>query len=129
MPYVKKCKWQSWISLRKGYKSVSITHTPYVRCFWAGSLYLTNGIVMPIHCTHISTKIIEVEAPEGLQGSKMVKLELKAIHEGKMATLKILCDPQLDIFNEHNKHYIKLTYHTISDKDIEFIREFADAHG
>ena len=107
---------------------MSISHSPYVRCFWTGSLYLTNGTVMPIHCTHISTKMIEVEAPEGLQGSKMVKLELKAIHEGRTATLKILCDPQLDVFNEHNKHYIKLTYHTISDKDLIFIREFADYH-
>jgi len=107
---------------------VSISRTPYVRCFWTGSLYLTNGVVMPIHCTHISTEMIEVEAPEGLQGSKMVKLELKAIHEGKTATIKILCDPQLDIFNEHNKHYIKLIYHTISDKDSAFIKEFADYH-
>ncbi|ETX11335.1 hypothetical protein MUS1_11085 [Marinomonas ushuaiensis DSM 15871] len=107
---------------------MSITHAPYVRCFWTGSLYLTNGVVMPIHCTHISTKKIEIEAPEGLQGSKMVKLELKAIHEGNIATIKILCDPQVDIFNENNKHYIKLSFHTIADKDVDFIKAFADAH-
>ncbi|MFT2097777.1 hypothetical protein ACMUMQ_05405 [Marinomonas sp. 2405UD66-6] len=107
---------------------MSITHSPYVRCFWTGSLYLTNGIVMPIHCTHISTKKIEIEAPNGLQGSKMVKLELNAIHEGKVAKIKILCDPLADIFNEHDKHYIKLAFHTISDKDVSFIKEFADAH-
>ncbi len=83
---------------------------------------------MPIHCTHISTQKIEVEAPGGLQGSKMVKLELKAIHEGKTATIVALCDPELDVFNEHNKHYIKLSYHTISNKDVEFIKVFADAH-
>ncbi len=109
-------------------KPMSISHSPYVRCFWTGSLYLTNGVVMPIHCTHISTQMIEVEAPDGLQGSKLVKLELKAIHEGKTATIKALCDPQLDVFNEHNKHYIKFTYHTISNKDVSFIKEFVDAH-
>lgn len=105
-----------------------ISHSPYVRCFWTGSLYLTNGKMMPMHCTHISTKMIEVETPEGLQGSKMVKLEIKAIHEGETTTIKILCDPQLDVFNEHNKHYIKLAYHTISEKDLAFIKAFADFH-
>ncbi|NVK73889.1 MAG: hypothetical protein HWE24_10435 [Oceanospirillaceae bacterium] len=107
---------------------MSISSSPYVRCFWTGSLYLTNGVTMPIHCTHISTEMIEIEAPDGLQGSKIVKLELKAIHEGKTATLKILCDPKLDVFNEHNKHYIRLSYHTISSKDRAFIKAFADAH-
>ncbi|WP_394179838.1 hypothetical protein [Marinomonas posidonica] len=107
---------------------MSITQSPYVRCFWTGSLYLTNGKVMPIHCTHISTKMIEVEAPTGLEGSKMVKLELKAMHEGERKLIKVLCDPDLDIFNEHNKHYIKLKYHTISDKDVAFIRDFVEAH-
>jgi predicted solute-binding protein len=72
--------------------------------------------------------MLEVEAPDGLHGSKLVKVELKAIHEGKTATIKALCDPQLDVFNEHNKHYFKLVYHTISDKDLAFIKEFADAH-
>ncbi|MBR7889555.1 hypothetical protein J9B83_11440 [Marinomonas sp. A79] len=91
-------------------------------------MYLTNGMVMPIHCTHISTQMIEVEAPAGLQGSKMVKIELNAIHEGKTATIKALCDPILDVFNEHNKHYIKLNYHTISNKDVAFIDTFTKAH-
>nr|WP_264193982.1 hypothetical protein [Marinomonas algarum] len=104
------------------------SHVPYVRCFWTGSLYLTNGVVMPIHCTHISTKMLEVEAAAGLQGSKMVKIELNAIHEGKTALIKALCDPTLDVFNEHNKHYIKLNYHTISDKDVAFINTFVEAH-
>lgn len=107
---------------------MSISHIPYVRCFWAGTLYLTNGLVMPIHCTHISEKIVEVEAPEGLQGSKIVKLELKAIHEGKLSTIKTLCNPQLDIINEHDQHYLKLAFHTITDKDTSFIKEFAEAH-
>lgn len=105
-----------------------VTQPPYVRCFWTGTLYLTNGTSMPIHCTHISTRMIEIEAPNGLQGSKLVKLELKAIHDGIPATIKILCDPQSDIFNEHNNHYIKLTYHSISDKDRNFIKAFAEAH-
>lgn len=104
------------------------SHPPYVRCFWTGSLYLTNGSVMPIHCTHISTQMIEVEAPTGLQGSKMVKIELNAIHEGNTATIKALCDPVLDVFNEHNKHYIKLNYHTISNQDVHFIDVFVKAH-
>ena len=101
---------------------------PYVRCFWSGTLYLTNGLVMPIHCTHISSQAIEVEAPSGLQGSKMVKLELNAIHEGKTARLKILGDPVMDVFNEHNKHYIKLSFHTISEQDLSFIKTFIAAH-
>ncbi|MBJ7537366.1 hypothetical protein [Marinomonas transparens] len=100
----------------------------YVRCFWSGSLYLTNGIVMPIHCKHISTKMIEVEAPSGLQGSKLVKLELKAIHEGRTAFIKILCDPSLDILNEHDKHTIRLKFHTIIEKDINFIKAFIAGH-
>lgn len=101
---------------------------PYVRCFWTGTLYLTNGKTMPIHCTHISVTHIEVEAPSGLEGSKMVKLELNATHEGKSALIKALGDPTLDVFNEHNKHYIKLNFHTISDKDIDFIKDFVKAH-
>ena len=101
---------------------------PYVRCFWVGTLYLTNGTKMPIHCTHISITHIEVEAPFGLQGSKMVKLELNAIHEGKTSLIKILGDPALDVFNEHDKHYIKLNFHSISDRDVHFIKEFVDAH-
>lgn len=101
---------------------------PYVRCFWTGTLYLTNGKQMPIHCTHISTHSIEVEAPTGLEGSKLVKLELEAIHDGKTALIKILGDPSLDVFNEHDKHYIKLEFHTISDGDVKFIKAFVDAH-
>ncbi|MEL0614724.1 hypothetical protein [Marinomonas arenicola] len=100
----------------------------YVRCFWSGTLYLTNGLAMPIHCTHISAQTIEVEAPSGLQGSKMVKLELNAIHEGNTALVKILGDPILDVFNEHNKHYIKLQFHSISEKDLNFIKIFIAAH-
>lgn len=100
----------------------------YVRCFWTGSLYLTNGTVMSIHCKHISTQMIEVEADNGLQGSKLLKLELKAIHEGKTATIVALCDPILDVFNEHNKHYIRMSYHTISKKDVAFIQAFTDSH-
>jgi hypothetical protein len=101
---------------------------PYVRCFWSGDLYLTNGVVMPIRCTHISSQTIEVDAPLGLQGSKMVKLELNAIHEGKTARLKCLADPLMDVFNEHNKHYIKLRFHTISEQDLSFIKTFVAAH-
>ena len=44
-------------------------------------MYLTNGQVTDIHCTHISHDIVEVESPIGPQGSKKVKLELNAIHE------------------------------------------------
>lgn len=62
---------------------------------------------MPIHCTHISTKSVEVEALDGLHGSKMVKLELNAMHDGKMALIKILCVPKVDILNEKNKHSIR----------------------
>jgi hypothetical protein len=83
---------------------------------------------MPLHCLHISTKTIEVETPSGLQGSKMVKLELSAIHEGRTAKIKILCDPILDIFNGHNSHNIKLGFHTIADKDVAFIKEFVTYH-
>ncbi|MGO3346071.1 MAG: hypothetical protein ACTIM4_12470 [Marinomonas sp.] len=101
---------------------------PYIRCFWAGTLYLTNGTKMPIHCTHISTQSIEVESPLGLQGSKMVKLELEGINEGNTSHLKILGYPTLDVFNEHNKHYIKLDFHTISDDDVSFIKAFIETH-
>jgi hypothetical protein len=83
---------------------------------------------MPVHCTHISTKSIEVEAPEGLHGSKIVKLELSAMHEGKIAKIKILCAPMADILNERNKHFIRMNFHSITEKDIGFIKTFADAH-
>ncbi|TYL47421.1 hypothetical protein [Marinomonas sp. IMCC 4694] len=105
-----------------------ITDPHYVRCFWKGSLFLTNGVVMSVHCTHISTEMVEVEADGGLQGSKLLKLELKAIHEGNTTTIVALCDPILDVFNEHNKHYIKMSYHTISKKDVAFIQAFTESH-
>lgn len=105
---------------------MSITHFPYVRCFWTGSMHLTNGVVMPIQCRRISVKKVELEAESGLQGSKLVKLELKAIHNGRTAHIKMLCDPLLDLFNDHNKHSIKLGFHTISDKDAHFIKAFVD---
>ncbi|BFM51352.1 hypothetical protein [Marinomonas sp. THO17] len=107
---------------------MSTTQSPYVRCYWTGSLFLINGKVMPIHCTNISTKMIEVEAPSGIEGSKMVKLELKAMHEGRRKLIKVLCDPELDILNEHNKHYLKFKFHTIAKSDVEFIKQYVDYH-
>lgn len=102
--------------------------SPYIRCFWAGTLYLINGMKMPIHCTHISSEQVEVEAPEGSQGSKLVKLELNAIHEGQAALIKVICTPVMDVFNEHNKHYIRLDFKKIATKDREFINTFIEAH-
>ncbi|SBS36688.1 hypothetical protein MSP8886_03807 [Marinomonas spartinae] len=99
---------------------------PYIRCFWSGRLYLTNGMVMSVHCTHISSQQIEVEAPYGSQGSKLVKLELNAIHEGKTALIKALCKPLVDVLNEHNKHYIRLSFHKISSKDLTYIKTFIE---
>ncbi|RDL43478.1 hypothetical protein DN730_14170 [Marinomonas piezotolerans] len=104
------------------------THHPYVRCFWIGTMYLTNGTKMRVHCTHISHDLIEVEAPLGLQGSKKVKLELEASHESARSLIKIICYPSFDVLNEHDKHYIKMSIHTISDKDREFIDKFVKAH-
>ncbi|WP_067098136.1 hypothetical protein [Marinomonas atlantica] len=104
-------------------------HTsPYVRCFWTGTLYLTNGKSTAIHCTHISHNLVEVESPFGLMGSKKVKLELNAIHEGKQATIKAICIPSADILNEHDKHYIQMQFHSIAEKERAFIDTFVKAH-
>ncbi len=100
----------------------------YVRCFWIGRMQLMNGAYLPIHCTHISNKYIEVEAPQGISGSKKVKLELDAIHEGNTRSIKAICAADLDVLNEHDKHYIKLHFERISDEDVRFIEQFVEAH-
>lgn len=102
--------------------------SPYVRCFWTGKLFLTNGQVSDIHCTHISHDLVEVESPIALQGSKKVKLELNAIHEGKQMQIKAICIPSADILNEHDKHYIKMKFGTISEAERDFIDQFVKAH-
>lgn len=107
---------------------MSLTHFPYVRCFWTGLMHLTNGVVMPIQCRRISERRVEVEAEGGLQGSKLVKIELRAIHDGNTHHIKMLCDPKLDLFNDHNKHSIKLGFHTIAAKDASFIKGFVEAY-
>ncbi|MBM6551770.1 hypothetical protein [Marinomonas ostreistagni] len=91
-------------------------------------MYLTNGQSMAIHCTHISHDQIEVEAPYGLQGSKKVKLELHGNNDGKQQLIKAICTPSADILNEHDQHYIKLNFGTISQKERDFIDEFVKAH-
>lgn len=91
-------------------------------------MYLTNGKSSAIHCTHISHNQVEVESPISLMGSKKVKLELNAIHEGKQATIKAICIPSADILNEHDKHYIKMQFHSISESERAFIDEFVKAH-
>lgn len=91
-------------------------------------MYLTNGQVTPIHCTHISHDVVEVESPIALQGSKKVKLELDANHEGKLLQIKTICIPSADILNEHDKHYIKMSFHTISESERDFIDRFVKAH-
>lgn len=101
---------------------------PYVRCFWTGTMYLTNGQSMSIHCTHISHDQIEVEAPYGLQGSKKVKLELHGNNNGKQQLIKAICTPSADILNEHDQHYIKLNFGTISQAERDFIDEFVKVH-
>ncbi|MFD1382367.1 hypothetical protein ACFQ45_03265 [Rhodanobacter aciditrophus] len=101
---------------------------PYVRCFWAGTLFLTNGKSMAVHCTHISRERVEVEAPGGLQGSTKVKLELQASNNGKQKLIKAICLPSLDVLNEHDKHYIKMIFHNIAEEDKVFIDQFVKAH-
>jgi hypothetical protein len=100
----------------------------YVRCFWVGRMQLINGTFIPVHCTHISNKFLEVEAPQSIFGSKKVKLELDASHEGRMKKIKAICAADLDVLNEHDKHYIKLHFERIADEDIQFIEEFVEAH-
>lgn len=91
-------------------------------------MYLTNGQSMPIHCTHISHNQIEVEAPFGLQGSQKVKIELQAINENDKTLIKAICLPSIDILNEHDKHYIKMSFHSISQQDRDFIDHFIKVH-
>ncbi|MBJ7550038.1 hypothetical protein [Marinomonas ostreistagni] len=91
-------------------------------------MFLTNGQVTNIHCTHISHDQVEVESPIGLQGSKKVKLELDAMHEGKRLHIKAICIPSADILNEHDKHYVKMSFHTISEQERAFIDKFVKAH-
>jgi hypothetical protein len=57
-----------------------------------------------------------------------MKLELNAMHEGKIVKIKILCTPTADILNEKNKHFIRMNFHSIAEKDIGFIKTFAEAH-
>ncbi|MCC4276053.1 hypothetical protein [Marinomonas communis] len=110
-------------------KNVVKQHSsPYVRCFWTGKMFLTNGQVADIHCTHISHDLIEVESPIGLQGSKKVKLELNAMQEGKRLLIKAICIPSADILNEHDKHYVKMSFHRISEQERTFIDKFVKAH-
>ncbi|SBS28577.1 hypothetical protein MAQ5080_01138 [Marinomonas aquimarina] len=91
-------------------------------------MFLTNGQITDIHCTHISHDLVEIESPIGLQGSKKVKLELNAIHEGKQILIKTICLPSADILNEHDKHYIKMSFGTISAAERDFIDKFVKAH-
>ncbi|GAB3481955.1 hypothetical protein [Marinomonas epiphytica] len=107
---------------------MSISKNPYVRCFWPGALHLIDGTIMPVRCTHISKTMTEIEAPSGLHASKLVFLELNASHRGANSLLKILCDPLDDIINEHDQHYIRLSFHTISDQDALFIEHFIHDH-
>ncbi|ADZ92150.1 hypothetical protein Marme_2928 [Marinomonas mediterranea MMB-1] len=100
----------------------------YVRCFWAGKMFLTNGHTTNVHCTHISSTQVEIESPIALEGSRKVKLELNAMHEGKLAQLKAICDPISVVLNEHDLHYIKLSFHNINQKDQGFIEDFVQAH-
>lgn len=102
--------------------------SPYIRCFWSGTLYLTNGQSMPVHCTHISHSTVEVEAPYGLQGSKKVKLELHAFNESEQLLIKAICIPHIDVLNEHDKHYIKMSFHTITQNEHDFIDRYVKAH-
>lgn len=104
------------------------SQSPYVRCFWAGTLFLTNGKSTTVHCTHISRDLVEVEAPIGLQGSTKVKLELQANNNGVSKLIKAICIPSLDVLNEHDKHYIKMSFHNIAEADKEFIDKFVKAH-
>lgn len=100
----------------------------YVRCFWVGQMQLINGTRLPVHCTHISNKFLEVEAPQSIFGSKKVKLELDGSHDGKSKKIKAICSADLDVLNEHDKHYIKLHFERISEDDIHFIEQFVEAH-
>lgn len=99
-----------------------------VRCFWTGTMFLTNGKSMAVHCTHLTKTSIEVESPFGLQGSKLVKLELQAMHEGRTMLIKTICDPVLDVLNEHDQHYITLKFHSIGEAEKSFIADFIKAH-
>lgn len=107
---------------------MTISSNPYIRCFWPGALHLIDGTILPVRCTHISKTMTEIEAPSDIHRSKLVFLELNASHQGANEHLKILCDPLEDIINEHDKHYIRLSFHTISDQDKLFIEHFIHDH-
>lgn len=100
----------------------------YVRCFWTGKMQLLNGQYLSLHCTHISNKQIEVEVPRALVDSPKIKLELDAIHNGRSRQIKAICAMDLDVLNEHDKHYIKLHFENISQDDCDFIERFVMAH-
>lgn len=100
----------------------------YVRCFWTGKMQLLNGKYLPLHCTHISNKQVEVEIPQALIGSPKIMLELDAIHEGESRHIKAICAMDLDVLNEHDKHYIKLHFEHIKQEDSDFIEKFVKAH-
>ena len=100
----------------------------YVRCFWTGKMQLLNGQYLPLHCTHISRKQVEVEIPSALVGSPKIMLELDAMHNGISRHIKAICEMDLDVLNEHDKHYIKLHFESISQEDSDFIDNFVKAH-
>lgn len=100
----------------------------YVRCFWVGKIQLTNGDFIPIHCSHISNKMVEIETVQSLPPNTKVKLELKASHKNESRHIVTLCQTGLDILNEHDKHYIKLHYTRISAEDKTFIESYVEDH-
>lgn len=95
-----------------------------VRCYWAGTLQLTNGQRFECHCTQITSTQIEVEIPSGIMGSSKVMLEINAFHNGKGKKIKAICQPVLDILNEHDQHYIRLKFVKMGDEDKSFISRF-----
>lgn len=106
-------------------------HNPadaYVRCFWIGEMQLINGQLFMVQCTHISNKRVEVEVTSKLANSQKIKLELDAMHKGVSRRIKAICTIDLDVLNEHDKHFVKLHFDRISDADVKFIEAYIEAH-
>lgn len=100
----------------------------YVRCFWAGRIQLLNGDYLPLYCTHISKKQVEVEISTSLVDSPKVMLELNAFNNGKTRNIKAICSMDLVFINKHDNNYIKLVFKSISQEDISFIEQFIIDH-